>query len=94
MTKKYPMTYEEYEQKIKTLFLQLYPQDKQGIAEERLNNLLQKEPEFIKGLYEETCFRYDHDNIYGEGSKNVFKDPSLNAIPVNTLNMLLGGKLE
>ena len=94
MTKKYPMTYEEYQKRVIELFLDLYPKDKQKVGMERLNSLLEDDPQFIEGLYAETCFRYDHDNIYGEGSKNVFKDTSLNAIPVNTLNLVLGGRVD
>ena len=56
MGKKYPMTYEEYEKRVIELFLKLYPKDKQEVGKERLNNLLNAEPEFIEALYEDTCF--------------------------------------
>ena len=90
----YPMTYEEYEKRVTELFLKLYPEDKQNVAKERLQQLLEKEPEFIEGLYAETCFRYDSPHIYGETCKKVFGDYLLDSIPVNTLNLLLGGKIE
>lgn len=86
---KYPMTYEEYNKKIIELFLK-NKSDKED-AMNRLNTLLKKEPKFIEGLYAETCFRYDHPEIYSETCKKVFGDYLLNSIPVNTLNMLLGG---
>ena len=57
MSKKYPMTYEEYEKRVIELFLDLYPEDKQEIAIERINKLLESEPELIEALYVDKCFR-------------------------------------
>ena len=94
MAKKYPMTYEEYEKRVTELFLNLYPKDKRDIGLERLNGLLEVEPEFIDGLYGETCFRYDHPDLYSDTCKKVFEDYLLESIPVNILNMLLGGSLD
>lgn len=90
---KYPMTYEEYEKRVTELFLDLYPKDKQEVGKERLNGLLEAEPDFMEGLYAETCFRYDHPEIYSETCKKVFGDYLLESIPVRTLNMLLGGQI-
>ena len=86
----YPITYEEYEKRVIELFLDLYPKDKQDVAMERINDLLKEEPGFIEALYEDTCFRYDHPEIYSETCKKVFEDYLLNSIPVRTLNLLLG----
>lgn len=47
MTKKYPLTYEEYEKKVTELFLKLYSQDKQDMGMERLNELLDEDSQFI-----------------------------------------------
>lgn len=94
MANKYPMTYEEYEKRVIELFLELYPEDKQEVGKERLNRLLDAEPEFIEGLYGDACFCYDHPEIYGETCKSVFGDYLLESVPVNTLNMLLGGKID
>ncbi len=94
MTKEYPMTYEEYEKRVIELYLELYPKDKQEEGKERLNGLLKSDPEFIEGLYEDTCFRYDHNELYGDTCKQVFDDYLLKAIPVHNLNLLLGGKLD
>ena len=92
--RKYPMTYEEYEKRVIELFLELYPKEKQEIAMERINKLLESEPEFIEALYGDTCFRYDHPEIYSETCKTAFEDYKLNSIPVHTLNLLLGGKVD
>lgn len=94
MTKEYPMIYEEYEKRVIELFLELYPKDNQEVGKERLDSLLESEPEFIKALYGDTCFDYDYPEIYGEITKKSFEDDYLNATPVNTLNMLLGGKID
>ena len=94
MAKKYPMTYEEYEKRVIELFLDLYPKDKQEIAMERINKLLEAEHEFIEALYGDTCFRYDHPEIYSETCKTAFEDYKLNSIPVHTLNLLLGGSFD
>lgn len=75
----YPMTYEEYEKRVIELFLDLYPKDKQDVAMERINDLLKEEPEFIEALYGDTCFRYDHPEIYSETCKKVFEDYLLNS---------------
>ena len=91
ISKKYPMTYEEYEKRVIDLFIELYPKDKQEEGMERLNGLLEAEPEFIKGLYEDTCFHYDNPQIYSDTCKQVFDDYLLEAIPVHNLNLLLGG---
>lgn len=88
------MTYEEYEKRVIELFLELYPKDKQEIGIERLNQLLEEDSQYIRGLYEHTCFIYDNPKIFSETCEKVFEDYLLQAIPVNTLNMLLGGNLE
>ncbi len=88
---KYPMTYEEYEKRVIFLFLKLYPEDKQEMMVDRLNKLLEDDPKFIDGLYGESCFRYDRQDLYGETCKKVFEDQLLESIPVNTLHMVLGG---
>ena len=94
MSGKYPMTYEEYEKRVIELFCDLYPEDKQEIAMERINKLLEAEPGFIKGLYGDTCFRYDHPEIYSETCKKAFEDYLLNSIPVRNLDMMIGGNLD
>ena len=78
----------------KTLKENLIGTEKQEIAMERINKLLESEPEFIEALYGDTCFRYDHPEIYSETCKTAFEDYKLNSIPVHTLNLLLGGKVD
>lgn len=94
MSNKYPMTYEEYEKRVIELFLDLYPKDKQEIAKEIIDTALKEEPNLIKGLYGDTCFRYDHPEIYSETCKKVFEDYQLNSIPVRNLDMMIGGNLD
>ena len=91
---KYPMTYEEYEQRVIELFVNTYPDDKQDIIIDRLDNALKEDPNLIEVLYGMDCFRYDNPQLYGENVKNIFDDYSLESTPVNTLHQLLGGNFE
>ena len=88
---KYPMDYEEYEKRVIELFVNPYPKGKREIIIERLEDALKEDPNLIKGMYAESCFRYDHPDIYGKNCKKVVDDYLLESIPVNTLHMLLGG---
>lgn len=87
------MTCEEYEKRVIELFLAPYREEKREIIVKRLDGLLEEDPQFIEGLYAETCFRYGRPDIYGENAKKVFEDYLLESIPVNTLHMVLGGNL-
>ena len=92
--KKYPMTYEEYEKRVIELFLELYPKEKQEIAKEIVDNALNEEPNLIKSLYGDTCFRYDHPEIYSETCKKGFEDYKLKSVPVRNLDMMIGGNID
>ena len=94
ISKKYPMTYEEYEKRVIELFLERFDEKDREKALERVKELLEADPNFISGLYGSTCFRYDRPDIYGENCKRAFEDNRLNSIPVNTLDMFLGGELD
>ena len=91
MTEKYPLTYKEYEEKIINLFLKTYPEELQETMVNRLDQLLKDEPDYLEGLYAESCFRYDHPDLYGETCKKIFEDYLLESIPVNNLHNILGG---
>ena len=90
----YPMTFEEYEKRVTELFLKLYPKDQQDVGLTRLNKLKESEPNLMKELYADTCFYYDHPEIYSETCKKVFEDYLLESIPVHNLNLLLGGIID
>ena len=94
MAEKYPLTYEEYEKRVIELFLAAYPDELQETMTDRLDKLLEEDPKFIDGLYGESCFRYDRQDLYGETCKKIFEDYLLESIPVNTLHMVLGGGFE
>ena len=91
---KYPMNYEEYEKRVIELFLDPYPKGKREVVTDRLECALKKDPNLIRGLYAESCFRYDHPEIYGKNCKKVFGDYLLESIPVNFLHMTLGGGFD
>ena len=92
--KDYPMTYKEYEERVIELFLRTYPEDKQEIMVERLDKLFEKDPKFLDGLYGQTCFYYDHPDLYDETVLKMFDDYHLEAVPVHNLHMVLGGNFE
>lgn len=83
---KYPMTYEEYEKRLIELLLKDTTSDEKKQLLEYLNDLLEEDPHFIKGLYHSDCAYYAEHNLKGMG---VFEDSVLLAIPVNTLEMSL-----
>ena len=94
MANKYPLTYEEYEKRVIELLLESYPQEKQETIKNRLDMFLEDDPYFIKGLYNDTCFNYDHPEIYGENVKKAFDDEHLIMNPVRVLYMFLGGNFD
>ena len=91
---KYPMTYKEFEKRVIELFLERFDEKDQEKALERVNELLEAEPNFLRGSYGQSCFYYDHPEKYGDVVKKEFEDEKLNSIPVNTLDMFLGGELD
>ena len=94
ISKKYPMTYEEYEKRVIELFLERFDEKDREKALKRVKELLEADPDFIRGSYGQSCFLYDRPDIFGENCKRAFEDNRLNSIPVNTLDMFLGGELD
>ena len=87
--KKYPMTYKEYEKRVIELFLET---GNYATKEEKLEflneELLKNDPDFIKNLYKDDCFYYDHPERFGIAAKYVFEDTNLLGTPVSNLEML------
>ena len=87
--KKYPMTYKEYEKRVIELFLET---GNYATKEEKLEflneELLKNDPDFIKNLYKDDCFYYDHPERFGIAAKYVFEDTNLLGTPVSNLGML------
>ena len=50
--------------------------------------LLKNDPDFIKNLYKDDCFYYDHPERFGIAAKYVFEDTNLLGTPVSNLEML------
>ena len=90
MSKKYPMTYEEYEKRVIELFLQDYEGDVLELMKQRVDDILSEEPNFIQSLYGQDCFTYDSPHIYGETCKKTFEDNFLRQTPVAQLRMIIG----
>ena len=88
--KNYPMTYKEYEKRVVELFLQDYEGKSLELMQERIDEELKNDPNYIHGFYGQDCFTYDHPEIFGETAKDTFKDNFLKQTPVAQLRMLLG----
>ena len=86
----YPMTYKEYEKRVIELFLEMYEGENLKLMKKRVDDELREEPNFIEGLYGDSCFIYDSPHIYGETSKRAFEDNFLRQTPVANLRMLIG----
>lgn len=87
--KKYPMTYKEYEKRVIELFLETGNYVTKEEKLEFLNEeLLKNDPDFIKNLYKDDCFYYDHPERFGIAAKYVFEDTNLLGTPVSNLEML------
>lgn len=89
--KKYPMTYEEYKKRVIELFLDTGDFATKEEKLEFLNEeLLKKDPDFIRNLYEEDCANYD--DFEGQGitdSEYIFSDEILLSQPVRVLVMVM-----
>lgn len=88
------MTYGEYEKRVIELLLERFDEKDKEKALERVTELLEAEPNFIRGSYGQSCFHYDHPEIYGENCKRAFEDNKIDSIAVNSLDMFLGGELD
>ena len=86
MVKKYPMTYEEFKEKVmELLFEGMDPVEKKE-TEKELKDLLEGEPDMIKHLYSSTCGAYDRDE---ENPGAYFEDALLLSRPVQTILLSL-----
>ena len=89
--KKYPMTYEEYEKRVIELFLEpgTYTATKKEKLEFIYDELLKKDPDFIRNQYNSDCKSYDNPEKYGiVDPEYIFSDERLDAIPVYNLELL------
>lgn len=87
---KYPMTYKEYEKRVVELFLENYTGEVLEEMARRVNEELSNEVTYIEGFYGESCFTYDHPELYGEDCKKEFEDEYLKRTPVSNLRKILG----
>lgn len=66
MANEYPMTLKSLK-RVTELFLDLYPKDKREINK----NSWRDYPQFIKELYEDACFSYNHSELYSDTCKKI-----------------------
>ena len=93
MAKKYPLTYEEYEKKVTELLLNNYKDEELETIITKLDEFLKVNPDFIKGLYNNDCFSYDHPEIFGDNTKKItFSESHIISTAVHNLKMILEGE--
>lgn len=88
--KKYPMTYEEYEKRVIEIFLKT---GDYATREEKLefiyDDLLKRDPDFIRNLYRSDCFKHDHPKKCKiVDPEYLFSDERLLIQPARLLEML------
>ena len=85
MSKEYPMTFEEFDKRVRELLVEGYSQESKEDTLLGLEILLEEDPDFIKNLYSSACGYYDRPALNWE---TIFEDGALRARPVSTLRML------
>lgn len=90
MSEKYPLSYEEFEEKVLELLFEYHSDEFIEVLKERLAVLEKEDPNYMLGLYKNSCFIYDSPHIYGESCKRSFEKDFLRGTPVHLLEELLG----
>nr|WP_295606943.1 hypothetical protein [uncultured Methanobrevibacter sp.] len=90
ISKKYPMTYKEFEEKVVSLYLDSLNDEQLEMFVPLLDEELKKKPCFIQTIYGQICFDYDNPDIYGEIVKHSFEDEFLKRNAVSQLENFLG----
>lgn len=88
--KKYPMTFEEFEEKVLELFFEYHSDEFIEILKKRLEDYEKIEPNFMKALYKHSCWVYDSPHIYGDTCKLQFEKERLRHYPVYRLRVIVG----
>ena len=85
MSEKYPMTFEEFDKRVRELLIDGYSEEEKKSTLTCLDVLLEEDPDFIKNLYRSACGYYDRKELNWD---KIFDDPLLLSRPVSTLQML------
>ena len=73
MREEYPLSYEEFEEKVLELLFEYHSDEFIEVLKERLAVLEKEDPNYMLGLYKNSCFIYDSPHIYGESCKRSFE---------------------
>jgi len=85
----YPMTHKEFEKRVIELFLEDCSDDSLQLMRQKVEEDLEEENNFIGMLYGQSCFVYDHPELYGDNCKRCFEEDFLRRNPVAQLKMYL-----
>lgn len=86
----YPLSYEEFKEKVLKLLFEYHSDEFIEVLKERLAVLEKEDPNYMEGLYKNSCFIYDSPHIYGESCKGAFEKNFLRSTPVHLLRESLG----
>ncbi|MBQ2962610.1 hypothetical protein [Methanobrevibacter sp.] len=86
----YPLTYEEFKEKVLELLFEYHSYEFIKTLKKRLAVLEKEDPNYMLGLYKECCFIYDSPHIYGDNCKRAFERNLLRNTPVRLLEESLG----
>lgn len=90
MSNEYPLSYEEFEEKVLELLFEYYSDEFIEVLKERLAVLEKEDPNYMLGLYNHSYFIYDSPHIYGGSNKRAFEKDFLRGTPVRLLKESLG----
>ena len=88
--KEYPMTFEEFKDKVLELFFEHYSDAFVEMLKKRLEEYEKEHPNFMKAIYDHTCWTYDSPHIYGDSCKLAFEKELLRNYPVYDLRVIVG----
>lgn len=84
------MTFEEFEEKVLELFFEYYSDEFVEKLKRQLEEIEKENPNYMKGLYKATCWRYDSPHLYGKSCKRAFEKDYLRHYPVYSIRTDVG----
>ena len=88
--KNYPLTKEEFYEKVEKLLIEQYPKENSDYVNEKLSDLWETESLFMESLYGFACFTYDNPSLYGENCKKAFEDGYIKQNAVHQVKLMIG----
>ena len=90
MANEYPLSFEEFEEQVLELLFEYHSEEFIETLKKRLEDLKKRNPDYMQGLYNLSCFIYDNPHIYGESYKKAFDKKYLRSRAVHELREMVG----